>query len=225
MFHSVSPFLAVAALAILLVPATACAGKGASAQTGAAVDSGKAEATEAAAPTGTGVSGATADYESFKEALEEAKDDAEKTAILVILALVAYQKDQVIGGDMLVQLVRTKYHYGNPDRPDGVELNRYASDDLRHVRTKPYLLKGYCGGTLAKRYEDADLDACKPELDKEYSKDRQGVNYPKEGRAKFFVKHAGSSYPKPMELIHEDGRWRVYSYSGLMSVHPPEGEE
>ena len=162
----------------------------------------------------SGMNGAAASVKTFAEAVEKGRKDPHVVADLFLQALAAYTLDRDIGLPMLAMLL--------PDDDvmldDGVKVpNRFRQDELLQLDKKPNIMQGYCGGTPAKGYKDADVPNCTAKFDTEYSKTRQGIGYPTADRAKFFITNGGSSRPRPIELEHDaDGNWRINKY-GLLS--------
>ncbi len=167
----------------------------------------------------SGMNGAAADVQSFQAAVKAAEKDPHQTADLFIKALAAYTLERDLGLQMLAMLL--------PESDlmlvDGVQMpNRFRQDELLQLDKKPDVMKGYCGGTPDKKYENADVPNCKATFDTEYSKTRQGVCYPQEDRAKFFITNGGSSRPRPMELERDsDGKWLINKYGLLTGVAAP----
>jgi hypothetical protein len=102
-------------------------------------------------------------------------------------------------------------------------LTTGASELVEQVRKRPDIARGYCGGTPAQGYRDANLENCPARLDHSYSQRAQGRDYPEPGRAKYFVVNGGSDRPRPVELQLEGGRWRIRGWSALATgVRAPE---
>ncbi|MCO4773506.1 MAG: hypothetical protein KDA24_25965 [Deltaproteobacteria bacterium] len=167
----------------------------------------------------SGMNGAAANPESFRKAVDAVSSDALKTADLFVQALAAYSLNRELGLEMLAMLLQDD----DLIEDDGVMLpNRFRQDELFQLDKKPNIMKGYCGGTVAKAYEDADVPNCKATFDTNYSSSRQGVGYPAEDKAKFFITNGGSSRPRPVELELHDGRWLMDKYGVLSGVAKPE---
>ena len=159
---------------------------------------------------------ATSSIGEFQEAVEAASTDAEDFTRLAVLALVTYQRDAELGQQMFSLLVENDDRVADANSPTGYVVLRSVRDDLLRVASKPDIGKGYCGGSREKSYADGDTVNCEVKLDKVYSSSRQGVGFPNEGRAKFFVVNGGSQRPRPVELIEVEGGWRLRNWGALL---------
>lgn len=216
-------FLSLLVLSLGL-PAVACAGNRAPAPqaSGSTVGSepiaAKKEDKAAASGKGTGMNGDAANYETFAKAWARDNKDPHKAANLFLQALAAYTMDQNEGLGMIALTLSEDDVHEDKNVPGGFEPIASHRDDLLQLLKKPDVMKGYCGGTIEGRYEDAKIPDCQAVFDTDYSSTRQGVGYPKEGRAKFFIANGGSSRPRPMELIkQDDGTWKVHNWGGLLT--------
>ena len=179
---------------------------------------GASKAAAAASPSETGMTGDLASYEAFAKAVTAAKTDAERTARLFAQALVAYTRDYDIGLQMVSLLLRPTDLKVDEGSLSGFHPMTSVRDDLQQLDKKPDIIRGYCGGTPGKKYEDADLAGCPIVFDKQYSSRNQGIGYPSEGRAKFFIKNGGAPSPRPMELeFYENDRWLIRNFGGLLT--------
>ncbi len=167
----------------------------------------------------TGMIGASADVASFRKAVDESAKDPHKSADLFLQALAAYTMKRDLGLQMIAMLLPR----GDVMEDDGIEIpNRFRQDELLQLDKKPYTIQGYCGGTPEKGYKNADVPNCAAVFDTDYSKTRQGVGYPAEGKAKFFISNGGSSRPRPIEMErNSDGNWFVDKFGLLSGVAAP----
>jgi len=168
----------------------------------------------------SGMNGPAASVESFRKAVDEQATDPWKAAELFIHALGAYTLNREQGLQMIAMLLP------EDDRieKDGMVVpNLFRQDELYQLDKKPNVMKGYCGGTPANGYNDADVPNCKVVFDKVYSAKRQGVGYPEEGKAKFFVENKGAGRPRPIEVEKgPDGKYFVDKFGLLSGVADPE---
>lgn len=157
------------------------------------------------------------DFAGFQQAVEAARADPEATAKLFVHALLYFVRDAEEGESVLTLLIRPDDLYKDTERKTGWRLSRDVRSDFKDFSRRDFITESYCGGTPAARYQDADLAQCPIQLDKEYSATRQGVGFPRKGRAKFFVANGGSGSPRPIELeLGEDGAWKVRNFYGLL---------
>lgn len=167
----------------------------------------------------TGMVGAAADVASFRKAVDESSKDPHKSADLFLQALAAYTIKRELGLQMIAMLL------GPVDvmEDDGIEVpNRFRQDELIQLDKKPYTMQGYCGGTPDKGYKNADVPNCAASFDNDYSKKRQGIGYPAEGKAKFYISNGGASRPRPIEMErNSDGNWFVDKFGLLSGVAAP----
>ena len=164
-------------------------------------------------------------FASFKKAADAAKKaDPAKVAVLFIQALVARSMDEKLGNSMIAQLAESTQRTKCAGCEGGLTIGRFLEDELNNLES--YVLEGYCGGTPAKGYADADLRSCVPSIDAAYSAKMQGI---RGTRAKYFFSNGGSGRPRPINLkFLPEGEgpgtevWLVSSASGLLTgVSPP----
>lgn len=159
----------------------------------------------------------TSSLDEFKRAVDEGAADPQEVARLAVLVLVVYERDVDLARQMLSLLLEPDELREDGESPTGWVVNRSARDDLDRLSGTPQIARGYCGATPAGGYEDGDVDNCPVKLDFAYSSTRQGVGYPSEDRARFFVVNGGASRPRPIDLILIDGRWKVRNWGGLLT--------
>jgi|GEM_PF-3774136 len=226
------------ALSFLSVPAVACAGS--RAQTAPSSSVSPADGSEAVAAKGakkadkaaktegavaskkgpqTGMTGPSADVATFRAAADAAKADPTMTAELFLKAMAAYVQERQLGLEMLAMLMPAD----DIREVDGAMVpNPFRQDEFYQLDKKPNVMQGYCGGTPDKQYTNANMKDCPIKFDSDYSKTRQGIGYPAEGKAKFFIVNGGVSRPRPIELaLTEEGRWVVERYGLLSGVASP----
>ncbi len=164
------------------------------------------ESTEVSRPTTTGMKGAASDVASFRRAVDRASTDPEKSADLFLQALAAYTLEKEQGLEMIAMLLPED---DRVKRNGIVVPSPFRQNELEQLEDKPNVIRGYCGGTPEKGYQNADVTSCSATFDTSYSASRQGVNYPSKGKAKFYLANGGSSRPRPIELEqHDDGQDR-----------------
>jgi len=206
--------------AVALLPATGMAKKK------------KAEA----APAGPTVLEAVTEGQPYKSwaAFQPAADAAMKNegdpsalAVLFVQAMVARTYDKTLGEAMMGYVVwddpRSSYRIKDDGSESGFRINKVFQEELAEPDRKPRILFAYCGGTPSGNYRDHDFANCTPTIASDYSARMQG---PKSGRAKYFLNNEGASRPRPITLKQtEDGLWRVYTVSGLMTGVAATAEE
>ncbi len=158
-----------------------------------------------------------ASIEEFSTSVRAGADDPREIARLAVLGLVVFQRDEERARQMFSLLVEDDDRAPDPESPTGFRVVRSVADDLARTRGRPHIAAGYCGGTPGAGYADADLAGCPVRFDSVYSSTRQGIGYPKEGRAKFFVANGGASSPRPVTLIRVDGGWRLRIWGSLLT--------
>ena len=212
----------------------ACAGGDASSPipvgTGAPADGGTSAAPPA--PTGPvveraepGLSAAgvtygelAADFDRFKAAVVEHGDDPEATTELFFVGLIALRRDRDEGYRYLARLLPEDETREDPAAAGERMVRRSGRDLLDGLRARPEILDAFCGATQASGFADADLDGCRVGFHRSYSPRSQGVA---DDRAAFFIDLGeGGDRPRPVKLKREDGRWRVSSYTGLLTGLP-----
>ncbi len=159
---------------------------------------------------------ATSSIEEFQKAAEAGKTDAREVARLTVLAVVVWHRDVALSEQMLSVLLESDDREEDSSSPTGFRPRRSVKDDLARMAGKPEIGAAYCGATPEAGYADGDLLNCPVRFATDYSPTRQGVGYPSEDRAKFFMQHSGGR-PRPIELILVDGRWRIRNFGGLLS--------
>ena len=177
------------------------------------------ESIEVTRPTTTGMKGAASDVASFRRAVDKASNDAEKSADLFLQALAAYTLEKDLGLEMIAMLLPEDDRV----KENGVVVpSPFRQSELEQLEDKPNVIRGYCGGTPEKGYQNADVMSCSATFDTNYSASRQGVNYPSKGKAKFYLSNGGSSRPRPIELEQaDDGHWLVSKYNLFAAVTAP----
>ena len=177
------------------------------------------ESTEVSRPTTTGMKGAASDVANFRRAVDKASTDAKKSADLFLQALAAYTLEKDLGLEMIAILLPEDDRV----KKNGVVVpSPFRQNELEQLEDKPNVIRGYCGGTPEKAYQNADVAGCRATFDTSYSASRQGVNYPGKGKAKFYLANGGSSRPRPIELEQDDdGRWLVSKYNLFAAVTDP----
>ena len=156
-------------------------------------------------------------FEAFKTAADTAMANTEDPSALVTLfvqAMVARTLDEKLGEGMMGYIVAGNYRMAAAGSESGFTINKIFKEELAETDRKPRILTAYCGGTPSGNYRDHDFNNCIPVIDSQYSARMQG---PKNGRAKYYVTNNGASRPRPITLKEEEGIWRVYTVSGLMT--------
>ena len=164
-------------------------------------------------------------WEAFQPLVDAAMNNAEDPSALATLfvqAMVARTHDKKFGEDLMGYMVYSSYKMEDKTSETGWTITRRFADEMAEPDAKPRILHGYCGGTAAGNYRDHDYTNCDPELDTVYSAKMQGPN---NGRAKYFVTNRGAPRPRPVNLKEENGKWTVYTVSGLMTGVAATAEE
>jgi len=123
----------------------------------------------------------------------------ETVVAMLVEGLLALETDAALGEQMIKVVISKRI---NP------------REEIRRMRANPHIARSYMGGTPEADYQDASPSGFR--LDKVYSSAGQGIGYPQEGRAKFFVAGAGADTPRPVELAcNNAGLWKVTNFSSL----------
>jgi hypothetical protein len=129
--------------------------------------------------------------------------------------------DKKLGEAMLGYMTLEKYQMKDARSESGWGITKVFKSEFDETDRKPRILAGYCGGTPDNEYSvDGDkkhaslFPTCQPVIDEGYSARMQGV---KDDKAKYFVTNGGSSRPRPIQLKNENGLWRLYNVTGLMT--------
>ncbi len=137
--------------------------------------------------------------DEFKARFEAQGTDPEAVVALLAEAMFMLETDESQGASLMKVVLSTRI---NP------------REEIRRLRSNPHIARSYVGGTSDADYQDAALS--KFRLDKEYSARTQGIGYPKEGQAKFFVACGGADSSRPITLARNNaGMWKVINFSSL----------
>ena len=158
----------------------------------------------------------TDNLENFQRAIEAAASQPEAILVLFVQGLAVIPRDRPLAERMISLLLRDN-EVSPPTEHNPSPLAVSASEMIDQIARRPDIVRGYCGGTPQRAYNDADLDRCGVRLDREYSQRAQGLDYPEKGRAKYFVANGGSERPRPVELQWEGGRWKIRGWSSMAS--------
>jgi len=157
------------------------------------------------------------DLPAFRAALRAVEADPESVARLLAHALLVHSQDARLGDAMLVLLLPEDASIPDPKAEGGRVLRLARRTEADVVAEQPAIARGFCGGTPEQDYADADLRSCPVTLDRGYSASRQGVGYPRDGEAKFFLVHPGATRPRPLTLLRVGTVWRIKDFGGLLT--------
>jgi hypothetical protein len=155
----------------------------------------------------------TARFEDYRKRFEDRGADPEQVVRLFVEGLLEIERDRELAEQFLCVVIASNQLSADPRAPSGFRLSR-ADQTLARIGKNPNIARSLAGGTPAASYADADLTRFA--LDKAYSARTQGVGYPADGKAKFFVACGGADSPRPITLARNNaGRWKVIEWSSL----------
>ena len=156
-------------------------------------------------------------FSEFKARFEAQGTDPEATVRLLVEGMATLEQDEELGAQMMALVLSKKLLQPDPGAPSGQRF-RAANGTLGRLRADPNIARSLVGGTHQQGYADADLAGLPVELDRGYSPGAQGVDYPRPGEARFFVRSGGADTPRPVNLARNSGGyWKVTSMSSLTS--------
>jgi len=163
-------------------------------------------------------------FSQFKSRFETSGKDPVEVVKLLVEAMVVLDSDTDLGKQMMALVMSKRDLDETPGTLSGFSLRRTNQVPQRLARD-PNIARSYAGGTAQNDYRDFDPANLRIEIDTNYSAQRQGVDYPEPGKAKFFVKSGGADTPRPVALArNRAGYWKVTELSSLsMGVRPPAG--
>jgi hypothetical protein len=157
--------------------------------------------------------------EGFVAMRDRTADTPEGGAAVMVMALLAYAKNEALGQQCLAVAVDRQWL---EEGPGGYRGYRLRTPDVRRIRTQmssgPHIPRSYIRGTnpengyrLPESPYVLDLSASP------YSGD------PASGMVKVFVVSSGASNPRPVTVRRNNrGVWKAYEWSSLtMGVVPP----
>jgi len=122
-------------------------------------------------------------------------------------------------------LVHSTKHLDKDGRSlSGFKWRMTDREAIRRLLSNKNIARGYVGGTDTGNYEDFDPNNFENNivLDTSYSSSAQGIDYPAQGQAKYFVANGGADTPRPIQLAcNASGYWKVTSWSSLTSGVKP----
>eukprot|EP01090_Pellita_catalonica_P020570 TRINITY_DN741_c0_g1_i2.p1 TRINITY_DN741_c0_g1~~TRINITY_DN741_c0_g1_i2.p1 ORF type:complete len:131 (-),score=19.44 TRINITY_DN741_c0_g1_i2:21-413(-) len=101
----------------------------------------------------------------------------------------------------------------------GYKFRMSDNEGVKRLLRNKNIGRSYAGGTDQNNYA-IDLNNFENNimLNKTYSANRQGANFPQQGQAKFFVHSGGADSPRPITLAcNNSGTWKVTSWSSITS--------
>jgi hypothetical protein len=161
-------------------------------------------------------------FAAFRARFEAQGKDPEAVTRMLVEGMLALEQDPGLGSQMMALVTSKKNLEIDPDAPAGVRF-RHTDDSVRRLLANPNIARSYAGGDHRSGYGGFAPDRIA--LDRGYSADRQGIDYPAAGQAKFFVRCGGADTPRPVTLARNDaGYWKVTNFSSLtVGVRPPAG--
>lgn len=139
--------------------------------------------------------------DQFRARFEAEGGDPEVVIALLIEAIVTLETDESLGTEMVETVISKRLD---------------AREYIRRLRANKNIARSYAGGTYQNDYNDFQATAPDVALDREYSSAGQGIGFPSEGRAKFFVVCGGADRPRPIMLAkNNSGLWKVTEFSSL----------
>lgn len=165
------------------------------------------------------------DFNDFKARFEAEGKDPEATVRLLVEGMVTYEQDEELGQQMMALVISKKLLQADPGAPSGQRF-RAADGTLRRLHADPNIARSLAGGTHQQGYADFDPANLRVELDRGYSSGAQGVGYPREGEAKFFLRSGGADTPRPVSLARNSaGYWKITNLGSLTTgVRKPAAE-
>ena len=164
-------------------------------------------------------------FNDFKARFEAQGSDPEATVRLLVEGMVTLEQDEALGAQLMALVISKKNLQPDPDALSGQRF-RPADGTLSRLLADPNISRALAGGTHQQGYQDFDPAALRVELDRGYSSGAQGVDYPRPGEAKLFLRCGGADTPRPVTLAkNSSGTWKVVNLSSLTSgVRRPAAE-
>ncbi len=162
---------------------------------------------------------AAAEVHAFTERFATEGQSPDGTARLLVEALLVAERDEPLAEQLMTVVLSKRHLTPAPDTPSGFRLPP-SDQSLRRLRKNPDIARSLAGGTHARDY--ADFDPTRIDLDRVYSARAQGVDYPRPGEAKLFVRCGGADTPRPITFARNNaGLWKVTGFSSLtVGVRP-----
>ncbi|KAL6068304.1 hypothetical protein QOT17_008333 [Balamuthia mandrillaris] len=164
-------------------------------------------------------------FEDYKTRFESEATNPEAVVKLLVEGMLLLETDKTLG-EQVVCLVSAKTNLQeDSSSPSGFKWRR-TDDSLNRLLRDKNIARSYAGGVWTSGYDSSSVDPSHIVLDKGYSASRQGINYPQQGKAKFFVKSGGADTPRPVTLAcNASGQWKVMEFSSLtVGVRKPQAE-
>lgn len=164
-------------------------------------------------------------FNDFKARFEAQGSDPEATVRLLVEGMVTLEQDEALGAQLMALVISKKNLQPDPGALSGQRF-RPADGTLGRLLADPNISRALAGGTHQQGYQDFDPAALRVELDRGYSAGAQGVDYPRPGEAKLFLRCGGADTPRPVTLAkNSSGCWKVINLSSLTSgVRRPAAE-
>jgi len=162
----------------------------------------------------------TARFDDYRKRFEDRGTDPEQVVHLFVEGLLEIERDRELAEQLLCVVIASNQLSADPRAPSGFRLSR-ADQTMNRIGANPNIARSLAGGTPGADYGDVDL--ARFALDKAYSSRTQGIGYPADGKAKFFVACGGADSPRPIQLArNKHGHWKVIEWSSLtVGVKPP----
>ncbi len=163
-------------------------------------------------------------FGDFQSRFESSGTDPVEVIKLLVEAMLTLADDPDLGKQMMALVMSKRDLDQTPGTLSGYSLRR-TNQVPQRLQRDANIARSYAGGTYQNDYRDCDPANPQIEIDTVYSAQRQGVDYPEEGKAKFFVKSGGADTPRPVVLArNRAGYWKVTEMSSLtLGVRPPAG--
>lgn len=163
-------------------------------------------------------------FTEFQSRFESSGTDPREVVKLTIEAMLALEGDPYLGKQMMAVVMSKRDLDETPGTLSGFSVRR-TNQVPQRLERDPNIARSYAGGTFQNGYRDFDPENPRIEIDTGYSAQRQGIDYPEPGKAKFFVKCGGADTPRPITLARNNaGYWKVIELSSLsLGVRPPAG--
>ena len=157
----------------------------------------------------------------FQQRFQHDGRDPRGTIQMLVEALLMVEREERLASWMLPTVLSNKSLTPDQSTPGGYKLAP-SDQTLYRLRSNPNIARSLVGGTPEANYLDFDHQNPRVELDTTYSSNRQGIDYPKPGQAKFFLRCGGADTPRPVTLARNNaGLWKVIEFSSLtLGVRP-----
>ena len=157
--------------------------------------------------------------ETFLKLRDDITADPEGAAVMMVLALLHYTRDEDLGKKCLAAAVHSGSLWDGYEGYEGKQLSRGSLQLIAsQLRGEAYTIHAYFQGTNPDNgYSIPDPPNTFTFFTNKYSGD------PAEGRVKLFIACSGADTPRPISVkLEEDGSWRTAEWSSLIvGIRPP----